>query len=198
MNYELWPCLPSGSAAIPFASLRAGPFASLRAGLAASSRSEGLRARRPRSRSYGFLLALGLFAARAPAAQNPASAPLEIEYHLRLLRPSTHLAEVEIVARRVTEPSLDFAMPAWSPGRYAIYDFAKNVQEFEALDAASHSLPWTQTDKQTWRVDARDSGGAVRVRYKVFGNDLNGSFSQFDSTHANLNGASVYMYVAGH
>ena len=148
--------------------------------------------------TYGFMLALGLFAGRAPAAQNPASAPLEIEYHLRLLRPSTHLAEVEIVARQVTEPSLDFAMPAWSPGRYAIYDFAKNVQEFEALDRAGQRLPWTQTDKQTWRVEARDSGGAVRVRYKVFGNDLNGTFSQIDPTHANLNGASVYMYVAGH
>src|SRR5437870_1845202 len=148
--------------------------------------------------TYGFLLALAVFAARAPAAQNPASAPLEIEYHLRLLRPSTHLAEVGILARQVSEPSLDFALPAWSPGRYAIYDFAKNVQEFEALDAASHSLPWTQTDKQTWRVDARDSGSAVRVRYKVFGNDLNGTFSQIDPTHANVNGASVYMYVAGH
>ena len=115
-----------------------------------------------------------------------------------MFRPSTHLAEVEIVARQVTEPSLDFAMPAWSPGRYAIYDFAKNVQEFEALDRAGQRLPWTQTDKQTWRVEARDSGGAVRVRYKVFGNDLNGTFSQIDPTHANLNGASVYMYVAGH
>ena len=102
------------------------------------------------------------------------------------------------MARQVAEPSLDFAMPAWSPGRYAIYDFAKNVQEFEALDRAGQPLPWTQTDKQTWRVEARDSGGAVRVRYKVFGNDLNGTFSQIDPTHANVNGASVYMYVAGH
>ena len=163
-----------------------------------SAEREGPRARRPRSRSYGFLLAVALFAGEAPAAQNPASAPLELEYHLRLLRPSTHLAEVEIVARRVTEPSLDFALPAWSPGRYAIYDFAKNVQEFEALDAAGRRLPWTQADKQTWRVEARDSGSAVRVRYKVFGNDLNGTFSQIDPTHANVNGASVYMYVAGH
>ena len=163
-----------------------------------SAEREGPRARRPRSRSYGFLLAVTLFAGEAPAAQNPASAPLELEYHLRLLRPSTHLAEVEIVARRVTEPSLDFALPAWSPGRYAIYDFAKNVQEFEALDAAGRRLPWTQADKQTWRVEARDSGSAVRVRYKVFGNDLNGTFSQIDPTHANVNGASVYMYVAGH
>src|SRR5690349_12362973 len=100
---EEFPRRVSGSAAIPFASLRAG--------LAASSPSEDLLARRPYSRLfYRFLLALALFAGLAPAAQNSGSAPLELEYHLRLLRPSTHLAEVEIVARRVTEPSLDFAM----------------------------------------------------------------------------------------
>jgi predicted metalloprotease with PDZ domain len=152
----------------------------------------------PRYKSRCFLVALALFASVAAAAQALPPPPLELRYHLRLPRPSTHLAEIEIEARQVTEPRLDFEMPAWSPGRYAIYDFAKNVQEFEALGADGRGLPWTQTDKQTWRIDARDAGGAARVRYKVFGNDLSGSFSQIDSTHANLNGASVYMYVAGH
>ena len=89
-------------------------------------------------------------------------------------------------------------LPAWSPGRYAIYDFAKNVQEFSASGADGRPLPWSEPDKQTWRVDARDSGGTVSVRYRVFANDLNGSFSEYDSTHANLNGASIFMYVAGH
>jgi predicted metalloprotease with PDZ domain len=89
-------------------------------------------------------------------------------------------------------------MPAWSPGRYAIYDFAKNVQEFEAIGAQGRALPWTNLDKQTWRVDDRRAGGTVKVRYHVFANDLNGSFSQFDSTHANLNGPSIFMYIAGH
>ena len=132
------------------------------------------------------------------AVARPGPQPLDVEYHLRIVRASTHLAEVEIVARQVTEPSLDFVLPAWSPGRYAIYDFAKNVQEFEAIGATGQKLPWTNTDKQTWRVDTANAGGTVRVRYKVFGNDLNGSFSQIDSTHANLNGAAIYMYVAGH
>ena len=36
------------------------------------------------------------------------------------------------------------------------------------------------------------------MRYRVFANDLSGSFSQFDSTHANLNGPSIFMYAAGH
>jgi predicted metalloprotease with PDZ domain len=132
------------------------------------------------------------------AAEEPASSPLQLEYHLILTHPNLHLVTVEITAGKVSSDSLDFVMPAWSPGRYAIYDFAKNVQEFEAAGAQGQSLAWTSLDKQTWRVDLRQAGGIVKVRYRVFANDLNGSFSQFDSTHANLNGPSIFMYVAGH
>ena len=106
--------------------------------------------------------------------------------------------EVEIEAGKVAEPALNFVMPAWAPGRYAIYDFAKNVQEFSAVGSQGQALPWTKLDKQTWRVEAREAGGSVRVRYRVYGNDLSGTFSQFDSSHANINGASVFMYVDGH
>jgi predicted metalloprotease with PDZ domain len=132
------------------------------------------------------------------AEQAVTEAPLQLEYHLRIARPSTHLAEVEIDARGVHAPTLDFVLPAWSPGRYAIYDFAKNVQEFEASGSDGRSIPWSQPDKQTWHVEAASAGGEIRVRYRIFGNDLNGSFSQIDATHANLNGASIYMYVDGH
>jgi predicted metalloprotease with PDZ domain len=130
------------------------------------------------------------------AGQLPA--PLELNYHLRLSHPSTHMVEIEIDAGHVTTPTLDFILPAWSPGRYAIYNFAKNVQEFAALGGSGQALEWTQPDKLTWRVDARNSGGTVRAHYRVYANDLNGSFSQFDTSHANLNGPSIYMYVDGH
>ncbi len=132
------------------------------------------------------------------AAEEPASSALQLEYHLTLAHPNLHLVTVEITARKVTGDSLEFVMPAWSPGRYAIYDFAKNVQEFEAWGAQGQALPWRSLDKQTWRVETGESGGVVKVRYRVYANDLNGTFSQFDPTHANLNGPSIFMYVAGH
>ncbi len=132
------------------------------------------------------------------AAEEPASSALQLEYRLTLTHPNLHLVNVEITARQVSGDSLDFVMPAWSPGRYAIYDFAKNVQEFTAWGGQGQALPWRSLDKQTWRVDLRQGGGVVKVRYRVFANDLNGSFSQFDPTHANLNGPSIFMYVAGH
>ena len=156
-------------------------------------------------RHTAFLCALLAIPVYPPAAQQ-AEPPrcigalplLELTYHLRLTRPTTHLVDVEIEAAKVAEPALDFVMPAWAPGRYAIYDFAKNVQEFTVSGARGQLLPWGKLDKQTWRVDTRQAAGTVRVRYRVFANNLSGTFSQFDSTHANLNGASIFMYVAEH
>jgi len=124
--------------------------------------------------------------------------PLDLRYYLRLPRPTTHIMDVEIDVGKVQEPTLDFVMPAWAPGRYAIYDFAKNVQQFEATGQQNQALPWTKVDKQTWHVTTSNAGGRVHVRYRIYGNDLTGSFSQFDASHANVNGACVYMYVNGH
>ena len=38
----------------------------------------------------------------------------------------------------------------------------------------------------------------VTLFYQVFGDDLSGTFSQLDARHANFNGGSVFVYVAGH
>ncbi len=147
-----------------------------------------------RTARCGILLLLCV----TPCLASAAATPTALTYRLLLSRPNTHLITVEISARSVPPSTIDFVMPDWSPGRYAIYNFAKNVQQFEATGAHGQPLPWANTSKETWRVDAHSAGGAVSVRYRVFANDLNGSFSQLDPTHANINGASVYMYVAGH
>src|SRR5687768_5486806 len=69
------------------------------------------------------------------AAQEP---PLKsISYRLAMSRPTSHLFEVAIEVERppaMTDKPVQFQMPKWSPWRYAIFDFAKNVQEFRAFD----------------------------------------------------------------
>jgi predicted metalloprotease with PDZ domain len=150
---------------------------------------------------HGLLLLLCLVLSGTGAlraAQGSALQPLELAYTVRVDRPTTHLVGIEIAVHPVESDNLKFVLPAWAPGRYAIYDFAKNVQDFSAAGADNHLLPWTKLDKQTWRVDTGRAEGTVRVHYQVFANDLTGSFSQVDSVHANLNGPSVFMYVDGH
>jgi len=124
-------------------------------------------------------------------AQDP---PLKsITYRLSMSRPVSHLFEVEIIVElpdQLKDKPLQLQMAKWSPGRYAVFDFAKNVQEFRADGAVR------RVDVQTWSVTPTSS--RVTISYKVFGNNLSGTFSQLDSRHANYNGGSIFMYVVGH
>jgi predicted metalloprotease with PDZ domain len=144
------------------------------------------------------------------AASTPDEAPLAaINYRLSMPRPATHLFEVEIeveMAKDARVDHLDFQMPSWSPGRYAVFDFAVNVQEFRANgfcpDDSDCILPREHVavdriDDQTWRVQTMGHK-SLRITYKVFGDDLSGTFSQLNERHANFNGGSVFMYIVGH
>ncbi|HKP80534.1 MAG TPA: PDZ domain-containing protein [Pyrinomonadaceae bacterium] len=117
-----------------------------------------------------------------------------ISYRLSMSRPQSHLFEVQMIVElpeQLKDKPLQFQMAKWSPGRYGVFDFAKNVQEFRANGAV------TRVDDQTWSV-APQGNTTLTVSYKVFGNDLSGTFSQLDTRHANYNGASIFMYIVGH
>jgi len=144
------------------------------------------------SRKLLIALAILLISSGAALAQEP---PLKsISYRLTMSRPVSHLFEVAIIVElpeQLKDKPLRFQMAKWSPGRYGVFDFAKNVQEFRA------NGPVTRVDDQTWSVAPRGAT-TLNISYKVFGNDLSGTFSQLDSRHANYNGASIFMYVVGH
>jgi predicted metalloprotease with PDZ domain len=131
-----------------------------------------------------------------------------ISYNLTMSRPVSHLFEVKIeaeVAEGSSTEYLDFQMPRWSPGRYSVFNFAKNVQEVSAIsgncpnfsDCPVTNVPAVRIDDQTWRVMTLGNR-KVAFRYKVFGDDLSGTFSQLDARHATFNGGSVFMYIVGH
>jgi predicted metalloprotease with PDZ domain len=133
--------------------------------------------------------------------------PLKIHYYLAMPHPSSHLFEVSIEVETQPESrldSIDFQMPQWSPGRYAVFDFAKNVQEFGIKElpppnarCAEASAQLKRVDAQTWRV-FMCKANRVTVSYRVFANDLSGTFSELDSRHANFNGGCIFMYLVNH
>jgi predicted metalloprotease with PDZ domain len=155
-----------------------------------------------------FLFLLLLVTCVTTAAQDQS---LRIKYWLAMSDPSSHLFEVTVEVGLPPEAktaSLDFQMPKWSPGRYAVFDFAKNVQEVKArlacpagLDCSLPDVALTRVDDQTWRAElgnATPPGASMMFSYKVFGNDLSGTFSQLDARHANFNGGCIFMYVVNH
>jgi len=157
-----------------------------------------------------LVIVLALLTSFSVIASAQQDQPLRsVTYRLSMSRPVSHLFEVVIeveLPKDATAKSLDFQMPKWSPGRYAVFDFAKNVQEFQALGGicppaglkcVQPDFPVSRVDDQTWRVATMNTH-SLTIRYKVFGNDLSGTFSQLDPRHANYNGGSIFMYVVNH
>src|SRR5438477_8095536 len=145
-----------------------------------------------------FLLSLLLALSSTPPALLGAS-PYGISYRLAMSHPASHLFEVTIdvsVPANEASPYIDFQIPRWQPGRYSLADFAKNVQEFSAR-SQGEPLRWDKIDDQTWRVQ-RQGSGLITGTYKVFGDDLSGTYAQLDVGHGNYTGGEIFMYVAGH
>ncbi|HEV8189117.1 MAG TPA: PDZ domain-containing protein [Pyrinomonadaceae bacterium] len=138
-----------------------------------------------------------LFTSVAVAQEPPLKS---ISYRLSMSRPVSHLFEVSILIElpdELKDKPLQVQMAKWSPGRYGVFDFAKNVQEVRAVAGDGSKRLVTRVDDQTWSVEPMRSA-ALTISYKVFANDLDGTFSQLDTRHANYNGGSIYMYVVGH
>jgi predicted metalloprotease with PDZ domain len=163
-----------------------------------------------------FVLAALALAPRASTAQDLSAPAYKISYTISIRQPASHLFDVRVdVEGLAGADHVDFQMPRWSPGRYAVFDFAKNVQEAKAETYCSEeemrgdpvcirgSLPLARLDTQTWRVSTQWANEAsprraVTFLYEVFADDLSGTFSQLDTRHANFNGGSVFVYVVGH
>lgn len=159
----------------------------------------------------GGLGCLGTSQARSPGAATVRSEPTGqprygIAYRIAMPDPASHLYEVQLDVDGVRGDTLRLQLPVWSPGRYARYDFARNVQDFVATGGASaegvaagegKALAWDKENGSLWRVYPAGARH-VTVRYRVFANAISGTTSVLDTAHANWNGAGIFFYVVGH
>ena len=137
-----------------------------------------------------FVLGLGV----AIATMSPrAAAP--IEYRFTFPNPEHRWMQVEATFPGVEPGTLELRMSRSSPGRYAIQDFAKNVYDVHAFDAADRELPIVRSDSSDWSVT--DHGGRVAVKYRVFGDVLDGTYLAIDPTHAHINMPAAIMWARG-
>jgi predicted metalloprotease with PDZ domain len=125
----------------------------------------------------------------------PAFAQSPVTYHLSFPEAEHHRMRVEVTFADVPSGPLRVLMSRTSPGRYAIHDFAKNVYDVQIDNGAGSPLPYARPDPGEWEVS--DHMGVVRVRYEVFGDQVDGTFLGIDATHAHINIPAALMWARG-
>jgi predicted metalloprotease with PDZ domain len=137
------------------------------------------------------LLVIALLACLSAAAH--AQAP--VAYHLSFPEAQHHRMQVEVVFADVPSGTLEVVMSRTSPGRYAVHEFARNVYDVQIDDGTGGSLAVEHSNPSQWIVT--NHRGTVRVRYKVFGDLVNGTHLAIDTTHAHLNIPPSLMWARG-
>lgn len=139
--------------------------------------------------------ASALLGATPPETVSKWHAAAGIRYRVVIDQPQTQYARVEIDADTRGKRSLDFAMPAWRPGRYEILDPAGGVTGVTARTPEGRPLEIERIDKQTWRVPAVGTPQRVILEYRLYANELGLRTRHIDDTHAFLSGSAALMYV---
>ena len=113
-----------------------------------------------------------------------------VRYRVSMSRPHSHLFEVE--AEFPAADELVVALPVWTPGSYLVREYARHLQDVEALTATGAKLPLTRIDKRSWKVAA--GGQKAVLRYRVYANELTVRTSHLDGSHGYFNGATLFLY----
>jgi predicted metalloprotease with PDZ domain len=129
------------------------------------------------------------------AAAIPVRAQQPITYRVAFPAPEHHFADVEVTFPDLPAGTLEARMSRSSPGRYALHEYAKNVFDLHAVDGAGNPLRVVRPNPYQWDVAGHD--GTVRLRYKVFGNRVDGTYLAVDASHAHMNMPATLMWARG-
>jgi predicted metalloprotease with PDZ domain len=129
----------------------------------------------------------------AATASFHAAAP--IRYRLSFPQPQHRWMQVEASFPDLGSGTLELRMSRSSPGRYSLHDFAKNVYDVHVFAADGRELETTRPDPYGWNVAGH--GGSLTVKYKVFGDRVDGTYLGIDTTHAHINMPAAIMWAHG-
>lgn len=125
----------------------------------------------------------------------PFRAAAPIAYRFTFPEPQHRWMQVEATFADLGAEPLELRVSRSSPGRYSLHDFAKNVYDVVVSGADGHELAQTRPDESGWTITGH--GGRATVRYKVFGDRVDGTYLAIDPTHAHINMPAAIMWAHG-
>ena len=126
----------------------------------------------------------------------PSSKTATLLYQVAMSQPASHLFEVKLQITNWHLATLDLKMPVWTPGSYLIREYARHVQDFQALNSNKQILASRKVSKNHWQVSSEGCSEII-VSYRIFAHELTVRTNHLDATHGYFNGAALFFFVPG-
>ncbi|MFZ5940131.1 MAG: M61 family peptidase [Bacteroidota bacterium] len=114
-------------------------------------------------------------------------------YTLSLPDPSSGSFIVELSCRNPPADTLELKMVRWSPGYYQIMDYALNLSDLQASDAAGRALEVISNTPGSWQIVCGKK--AFSVSYKISTGRRFVAENFVDSDHAYILPAASFLYA---
>jgi predicted metalloprotease with PDZ domain len=119
----------------------------------------------------------------------------QLAYKISMPQPQTHLFEIELTVSNWTKESLDLKMPVWTPGSYLVREYAKQLQNFVAVDDRGSRLATTKIAKHHWQIQTNHHN-EITISYRMFANELTVRTNHLDATHGYFNPAALCFFIS--
>lgn len=125
-----------------------------------------------------------------------AGASPAIRYEVAFNSAPLHMVDVIATVATNGRDIVEWYLPTWTPGSYLVREYARHIQEIQAIDPATgRTLPMTKSRKNRWTVTT-GSAAAVQLRYRVYGYELSVRTNFVDQDWALINGAATFLTIA--
>ncbi len=104
--------------------------------------------------------------------------------------------KVELTCSGLHADSVEFSLPAWTPGYYQLMHYAAAVHDLRASDNAGHSLNWRQPHDNSWRVYTRGVS-SINLEYSIRSTRPFVAANFLAADHGFISPAGMFMYPAG-
>lgn len=121
--------------------------------------------------------------------------PHPVRYQVLLQSPHAHLFQVTCILSHPNPNGQLFQLPSWILGSYLIRDFAKHIDNMQAL-CDQIPIPIEKIDKHTWRIAPCQK--QVVLSYNVYGFDPSVRMAYLDQFSGFFNGTSLFVCPIGH
>lgn len=119
----------------------------------------------------------------------------KINYNISFENRAHHEAKITVSYYDLPNKPLIINMSRSSPGKYALFEFAKNVYDEEAFDSQGTGLEIYRPNQHQWHI--RKHNGTVIFKYTLFADHMDGTYSSINTEHIYLNIPATFVWVDG-
>src|SRR5581483_6181040 len=125
------------------------------------------------------------------------AAAIQVDNTVTIADPNTQILHVVTIIKGINQPQLQVALPVWTPGHYAIEDYARNLSHLIFTNQSGQSLYHQKIKDSTWVIETRGAS-ETKIEYDYLANSYSTNRSKITPTYALLNGSNFFFYLPGH